>query len=319
MKTLITEVLTFVLIMSACAQSVDERTQFLALQNKKLYAIKPGCPDTLSWIFIKNDSVLMRQTYMHPNNYKLDRLTYTLGESAHRDSLYLFIHKEEVAFGQDTLFHEMLRMGNKSQDWLQRVWVKAKNKSLLFVYQKSSFEGRPGHENVFTTVRLYVNHEVFKEASFEVNEIEAKFILPDGFTGRGLVALNQADGLEPEYDVNGIPIYRIANNGLLSTQHPENPSMVAKGTYKFYFIESEKQILTQIPVLFNDCRQLLAHEFKMNGKLSDTKYKLDELYVLISRYNPAPNVIDEAFGKRTLGNVKIFQVDTLSNFLLHLK
>ena len=315
MKALIIAALTVILIMSACAQSVDEKTMFLAFQNQKLYAIKPGCPDTLSWIFIKNDSVLMRQTYMHPNNYKLDRLTYTLGESAYRDSLYLFIHKEEVAFGQDTLFHEMLRMG-ESQDWLQRVWVKAENESLLFVYQKSPFEGRPGHENVFTTVRLYVNHEVFKEASFEANEIEGKFILPDGFTGRGLIALNQAEGLETEYDVNGIPIYRIGKNGLLSTQHPENPFMVAKGTYKFYFVDSKYQNLTEIPVLFNDCRQLLAHEFKMNGKLSDTKYKLDELYVLITRYNPAPNIIDEAFGKKTLGNVKIFQVDTLKNHLL---
>lgn len=314
MKTLIITALSVILIMSACAQSVDERIKFLALQNQKLFAIKPGCPDTVSWINIKNDSVLLRQTYLHPHSYKLDRLTYTLGESAHRDSLYLFIHKEEVAFGQDTLFHEMLRMG-KSQDWLQRVWVKAENESLLFVYQKSPFEGRPGHENVFTTVRLYVNHDVFKEAYFETNEIEGKFILPDGFTGRGLIALNQADGLEPEYDIEGIPIYRIGPNGLLATQHPENPFMMAKGTYKFYFIESEKQTLTEIPAVYNDCWQRLTHDYKVNGEFSDERNRLDDIYVLVTRYNPAPNVIDEEFGKTILGNVKIFRVDTLKNLL----
>jgi len=315
MKALIIAALTVILIMSACAHSADEKTMFLAFQNQKLYAIKPECPDTLSWIYIKNDTILMQQNYLHPNSYFLNRLTYSLGESADKDSLYLFIHKQEIAFGQDTLFQEGVRMG-KSQDWVQRVWVKPDNETLLFVYQKSPYEGRPGHENVFANVRLYVHEELFKDKASDIHKIEGIFILPDGFTGRGLVALNQTDGLEPEYDKNGIPIYRIGKNGLLSTQHPENPFIVAKGTCKFYFMDSENQNLTEIPVLLNDCKQLLAHEFKMNGKLSDTKYKLDELYVLITRYNPAPNIIDEAFGKKTLGNVKIFQVDTLKNHLL---
>ncbi len=314
MKTLIITALSVILIMSACAQSVDERIKFLALQNQKLFAIKPGCPDTVSWINIKNDSVLLRQTYWHPDSYRLDRLSYTLSESTDKDSLYLYIFKQEVAFGQDTMFQEMVNMG-KSRDWLQRVWVKPENESLLLVYQKSPFEGRPGHENVFTTVRLYVHEELFKDKAFQTHEIEGKFILPDGFTGRGLIALNQADGLEPEYDIEGIPIYRIGPNGLLTTQHPENPFMMAKGTYKFYFIESEKQTLTEIPPLFNDCRQRLTHDYKVNGEFSDERYRLDDIYVLVTRYNPAPNVIDEEFGKTTLGNVKIFRVDTLKNLL----
>ncbi|TVQ10017.1 MAG: hypothetical protein EA361_14590 [Bacteroidetes bacterium] len=315
MKNLVLFGISNIVLFSACSQSVDANAKFLALQNQKYYAIKPGCPDTLSWIHIKNDSVLLHQTYWHPDSYRLDRLTYTLGESTDKDSLYLFIHKQEFAFGQDTVFQEVVNMG-KTHDWLQRVWVKPEIDALLFVYQKYPFEGRPGHENVFTTVRLYVNHDVFKEAYFETNEIEGKFILPDGFTGRGLIALNQADGLEPEYDMEGIPIYRIGPNGLLATQHPENPFMMAKGTYKFYFIESEKQTLIEIPALYNDCRQSLTHDYTVNGEFSDERYRLDDIYVLVTRYNPAPNVIDEEFGKTTLGNVKIFRVDTLKNFLL---
>ncbi|MBW6479496.1 MAG: hypothetical protein K0B37_08720 [Bacteroidales bacterium] len=314
MKKIVYFIISFSIALSACAQKADEKSMFLAFQNQKLYAIKPGCHDTLSWIYLKNDSVLMQQNYLHPNSYFLNRLTYSLGKSADKDSLYLFIHKEEVAVGQDTLFQEMVRMG-KSQDWVQRVWVKPDNETLLFVYQKSPFEGRPGHENVFTSVRLYVHEELFKDKASDIHEIEGKFILPDGFTGRGLIALNQADGLEPEYDMNWTPVYRIGNNGLLSTQHPENPFMVAKGTYRFYFMDNVNQNLTEIPVLFNDCRQMLAHEFKMNGKLSDETYKLDALYVIVTRYNPGPKVIDEAFGKTTLGNVKIFRVDTLKSLL----
>lgn len=315
MRALFFIALSAFLLFTACAQEVDKITKFSALQNQKLYAFKPGCLDTLSWIYIKNDTVIMRKNYWHPGRYRLDRLSYTHGGSLNRDSLYLFIHKEEYAFGQDTVFQEMLRIG-KYQDWVQRVWVKPRKDELLFVYQKPPIANRPGHENVFSSVRLYVKDEVFNGNAIKNNEIGGKFILPDGFTGRGLIALNQADGLEPEFDTNGIPIYRIGKDGLLSTKHPENPTMIAKGTYKFYFIESEEQILTEIPVLFNDCRQLLAHEYRMNGKLLGRKYKLDELYV-ITRYNPAPNVIDEAFGKSTLGNVIIFQVDTLKNFLLH--
>jgi len=48
---------------------------------------------------------------------------------------------------------------------------------------------------------------------------------------------------------------------------------------------------------------------------SPMRYKLDALYVIVTRYNPGPKVIDEAFGKTTLGNVKIFRVDTLKSLL----
>lgn len=314
MKIFVLLAIAYLVLFPACSQNNDLNSTLSGYHNKMFFAVKPGCTDTLSWIYIKNDSVLLRQNYWHPNSFKLDKLHYALEVSTNKDSLYLFIYREEVAFGQDSLFQEVFHMGKQPQQ-PQRVWIKQEKDALLFVYQKPSIAGRSGHENVFNGVRLYLHEKAYSISEIGADEMQGKFILPKGFIGVGMIALNQTDGVEAEYDSGNNPIYRIGDDGLLSTQHTENPFMIAKGAYHFYYNDKRKQNLTSIHALYPDCRQLLAYEFKLNGTLPDEKYKLDEVYFLVSRYNPGPNIIDEAFGKRIIGNVKVFRVDTLRNLL----
>lgn len=124
-----------------------------------------------------------------------------------------------------------------------------------------------------------------------------KYILPNGFRGQVVIAYNQSQGVEPEYDLDGNRIVRIPSNGLLETQFREDAFGTAGRRYRVYIEDSLAQNLLELPVAD-----------KYDGKRRASFGALKTV-VIMQGFNQATREdVNKAFHKSILGNTMMFFV-----------
>lgn len=124
-----------------------------------------------------------------------------------------------------------------------------------------------------------------------------KYILPKGFRGLVVIAYNQTQGIEPEYDLEGNRIIRIPLSGLLETKFPEDAFGTAGRRYRVYMEDSLAQNLIELPV---------ADKFDFKKRSSFFEEKT--VVIMLGFNQNARADVNMVFKKNIEGNVMMFFV-----------
>ncbi len=152
-------------------------------------------------------------------------------------------------------------------------------------------------------------HEIYQ------SEIRSVFYLPAGYTGNSYVALEQPEGEPAEIDEEGRRVLYIPPSGLLLTMSKPMPTGLAKREFAFYYLDKDVIFNDPIPVIPHNCFYNFYTNELNDEQIKEYGFNPDQIYVYYHRYNPAREIVNNLFLKDIKGQVFMFRVDTLRNFL----
>ncbi len=162
---------------------------------------------------------------------------------------------------------------------------------------------------------VYTRGDVDKTEVFSQKDqkVVSKYIIPNDFTGKVLIAFNQNDGVPVKYDRENCTILSIPSTGLLQTMVIENPFELANGQIAFYAQDSLTKKVKKLKIIDQNLLGVLGE--KERSEILEM-YDLEEVCVFVQGYNQNPRkIVNTAFGKEINGNVAFFVVDALKNLL----
>lgn len=277
------------------------------LQGKWLGIVGETCHDSINSIEFFPDGTFLQIGWQTsgPFDWVAKRGDYRIIDI--EGEMFLHMINEEMQYGTGGEFSSNINLNSNSPPQSKYVLL-SDSSGFCLVALKNILTGS---EYEWINPRCYVN-SLYLQSDVNQSESLGVFLIPSGYTGRIMVALNQESGQEVVFDERSRRVLSIPGNGLLKTQAKPMPMAFAKNQFKYYY-QTDEGVLNELKNISGSCLNSFAG--LSEEELNNLGYDPDEVYVYPFRYNPARNLINEHFEEEIVGQIKLIIVDVLRDLI----
>ena len=277
------------------------------LEGKWLDVTGTSCHDSINSIQFFSDSTILQLNWQSFGPFDLLAKRAVISIINDKGDLFLHMINEEMQWGTESEFSSQNNLNSNSPP-KSKYMLLPDSSGFCLIGLKTI---RTGLEYEWTIPRCYSSNLTLLSDD-SPKKSQGLFLIPSGYTGRIMVALNQESGQEAVFDDRNRRVLVIPGNGLLKTKAKPMPEAFAKNQFDYYY-QNENGVMIELKQIPNTClNSLIGLSEKEIKKLG---YNPDEVYVLPARYNPARNIINKHFEEEITGQVKLIIVDVLKNLI----
>ncbi len=188
-----------------------------------------------------------------------------------------------------------------------------KDEKVSLTFKKG--KGIDDHIDEVSYSRRFTEEQHPVHSNFPEEEVNSKFIVPEGFTGYVVVVYNPDMQQAMQSGEMGKRIFEIPNDGLLETDFTADPVTFATQKYGFYYRKYNENELVRLPLINRSINSPIMIQTTFIQEYLK-QFNPNSMVVIPFGYNQiARNLLNKKFNKNIIGNAEIYYVGVLRDLI----